>query len=409
MKIGVVTVASHPQRGYWLFQESCARWGIVPVVLGLGEPYRQNTDKILYLQRFLSQVSDDLDYMLFCDAYDVIVGAELSRIVERYFGLKSPLVFSAEKTCWPDANLASRYPECATPYRFLNSGLWMGEVGAAKKLVERLARRVTDSRSRSDQRLYTEAYLSSEFPMVLDYRCSVFQSLHLALDDLELNERGEPVRNKMTCGQPLIFHGNGGSNMYSLLSLFQLIPTYHESLDKAVRMGLMSENQYRYVSNLIMACEPCRTLVIGAGHDTELWYQCCRGNMACLEDSAEWFPRLPCRLVRPEYQGKIGEWLPEREIPKAIARLSWDVVIVDGPKGDTPDSPGRQETIFWASRLGARFVLVQDYERDWERQLCGRYLGQPSQIVPFVARDNRLLAVFDRSNQSPKGKTVCIL
>ncbi|MCW5556143.1 MAG: hypothetical protein KIS67_28815 [Verrucomicrobiae bacterium] len=279
----------------------------------------------------------------------------------------------------------------------------MGEVNEAAKLVAELARRSTASKSRSDQRLFTEAYLGGDFPMVLDHRCSLFQCLHLALDDLEWSDLEATFRNKTTGQVPRIFHGNGGSNMYTVVSQLGLIPTFEESFDKAVRLGLMSENQYRFIADVITSYESCRVLVVGGGHDTELWYHCCRGNMVCVEDRAEWFPRLPCKLVGPEYQGRIGTWLPEVAAPKAVAQSSWDVVVIDAPKGDSPDSPGRQEPISWASQCGAKIIFVHDYERDWERQLCDHYLGEPSQIVPFGTRDTRVLAAFNRvcSNQLP--------
>ncbi|XP_073318136.1 protein IRX15-LIKE-like [Primulina huaijiensis] len=38
-------------------------------------------------------------------------------------------------------------------------------------------------------------------------------------------------------------------------------------------------------------------------------------------------------------------------LPKVSKCNPWDVVLVDGPRGDTPDSPGKMATIYMASIL----------------------------------------------------------
>ena len=51
----------------------------------------------------------------------------------------------AEKGCWPDWDMAfgrdfclRRYPQSPTPYRFVNSGVWMGYADAAYALLTEL-------------------------------------------------------------------------------------------------------------------------------------------------------------------------------------------------------------------------------------------------------------------------------
>jgi hypothetical protein len=395
----VVTVASHPWRGYKLFLKSCAQHNIKPIVLGMGKPYRSHIQKLLYLKEFLKEQAKDFTHLLFCDAYDVVLAASWPRIIQTFLSLNSPLVFSTERMCWPDIHLARDYPSSPMPYCFLNSGLWMGEISAASMLIKSILLQNVSAHNFSDQRLYADAFLNGKMPITLDYQCQLFQSLYQSPDDLRWDDKNHRIKNKLTKQFPLIFHGNGKSNMYFVLSRLGLLPSLKASFKMAAQNGLMSENQYRFVSHLIKSSDSGNFLVIGGGYDAELWYRRSRGNMTCVEDKPEWFPRLPCELIYPTYQGAIGKWLEKIETPKEIAR-PWDIVLVDGPEGHSPNTIGRQEPISWAARYATKIVLVHDYDRDWERQLCNYYLGKPARIIPFNGKNDCLLAVFDRSKLS---------
>jgi hypothetical protein len=393
IKTCVVTVASLAWRGYWQFLNSCELFKIQPIVLGMGSPYCNNVDKIRYLNGFFEQYVTDYTHILFCDAYDVVFASDLSRITETFLSFKSAIVFSTERRCWPDPNRV--YPECATPYRFLNSGLWMGEIKAAKEMINRILLNGVPLENLSDQQLYTEMFLSGNAPITLDYKCSLFQSLYGSVDDLEINQSGR-IKNRITGESPLVFHGNGSSSLYSVLLHLGLLPPIEESFKTALK-GQMAENQYRYIADLISSCAADKVLVFGGGYDTELWYHCSKGNMVCVEDNWTWMPQLlPCGLIIPLYKGKVGKWLDQMEVHPQIAR-PWDIVIVDGPNGYRAGQPGRQESISWASQFAQKFVVVHDYERDWERQCCDHYLGRPIDIIPFNQERNRLLGVFKRS------------
>ena len=71
-------------------------------------------------------LGDDV-ILLFTDAFDVLVGATAQRIIQVYKSFRSPIVFSAERVCWPDADAAGKYENVqgqASKYSFpyLNSG-----------------------------------------------------------------------------------------------------------------------------------------------------------------------------------------------------------------------------------------------------------------------------------------------
>ena len=67
---------------------------------------------------------DDLEntIILFSDSYDVIFNDTPNNIIRKFREFNRPLVFSAEKTCWPNQELSDRYPIVDGEYKFLNSG-----------------------------------------------------------------------------------------------------------------------------------------------------------------------------------------------------------------------------------------------------------------------------------------------
>ncbi|XP_040961469.1 glucuronoxylan 4-O-methyltransferase 1 [Gossypium hirsutum] len=64
-----------------------------------------------------------------------------------------------------------------------------------------------------------------------------------------------------------------------------------------------------------------------------------------------------------------------RNLPEEVYKLKWDVVVVDGPIGDTPEAPGRMPTIYTAGMLArtdgigkkTTDVVVHDVHRTIEK------------------------------------------
>ena len=61
-------------------------------------------------------------------------------------------------------------------------------------------------------------------------------------------------------------------------------------------------------------------------------------------------------------------------VPKEVYEVKWDLVIVDGPEGDKPESPGRMAAIYIVDVVARRrkknngtHVLVHDVDRMIEK------------------------------------------
>ena len=179
-------------------------------MLGSGGPYGGNGAKIRLVKQFLETEGTRYSHLLFCDAYDVVLAGGFAKILRRFASFSAPIVFSAEWNCWPDPARARDYPPSPTRYRFLNSGVWLGETVAAREMFRQFdLARIRDQMC--DQRFFTDLFLNRAAPIELDYECRIAQSLHAAGADLRAE--GGVVRNIHTGQVPLIFHGNGGTNM----------------------------------------------------------------------------------------------------------------------------------------------------------------------------------------------------
>ncbi|KAK7253351.1 hypothetical protein SO694_00001463 [Aureococcus anophagefferens] len=189
-----------------------------PVVLGAGEPWRGPTlderfcggFKWVLLRRWLKTVPNNA-IVVFTDAYDVFWNAPLpSNLLDDGVDV----LFAGEPTCWPDPSLADRYPPCASPYRFVNSGCFVGRARALKALVARASARD------DDQLLATLYYLRDPVRARVDSACSRWQCLGGVgtLGDGELawapGSDGRPaLRNARHGTTPCAVHGNGDGEL----------------------------------------------------------------------------------------------------------------------------------------------------------------------------------------------------
>ena len=220
----VVTVASQATEGYMRFARSCAVYGIPYRVLGLGQAWQGpsnllhgegGTSKLTLLKDFL--FSDEMltanetsarTIVLFSDSYDAVLTGSPTTILSRFHAAQVDVLFSADRFCWPDASLAHVYPTTDGPYRFLNSGGFIGRVEALRTIFQQYAVQPNED----DQRFYTRAFLSlsGQSPSIaLDTHARLFQTLAGSHDDVRLDSDRSRLHNLLTASSPVHVHGNG--------------------------------------------------------------------------------------------------------------------------------------------------------------------------------------------------------
>lgn len=66
------------------------------------------------------------------------------------------------------------------------------------------------------------------------------------------------------------------------------------------------------------------------------------------------------------------------DLPREVYEVKWDVVVVDGPRGDSPQAPGRMATIYSAAIIAREGnttdVVVHDTDRMIEKWYSWEFL-----------------------------------
>ena len=169
-----------------------------PVWRGFGRKYKEIVKKCHEVV-----ATTDYTHALSIDARDFIAVGPPSEFVAP----KVPLLISCERGCWPDGDRAKDYPECPTPWKYVNSPFTID-----LKYLWLLSTDIQDWED--DQRHITNIYFNSEEKHVeLDYRCDIIQSVAFCLPEWQqwFEIEDKRVLNKLTGSKPLLLHANGGT------------------------------------------------------------------------------------------------------------------------------------------------------------------------------------------------------
>jgi uncharacterized protein (TIGR01627 family) len=75
---------------------------------------------------------------------------------------------------------------------------------------------------------------------------------------------------------------------------------------------------------------------------------------------------------------RVPTWLYMKDLPPAVTDTSWDVILVDAPRGKHWQRPGRMKSVYTASVLGrdsGADVFVHDCDRRVEAETSDQFLG----------------------------------
>ena len=235
--IAVATDENHP--GYKNYIHMLHTHSIHYKILGLNSSWKGGNmeigmgggHKINLLKEELSmwdEIALRDTIILFTDSYDVLINSTENTILNRYYEVlnkyqnPNSILFSAEKSCWPDISLACKYPYNHSPYLYLNSG---GFIGKAHNIYS-LIRDATVANTDDDQLFFTNIYLNEKLKkrITLDHTCYMFQTLNESITDIAFH--GEKViRNIRFDTYPLVIHGNGPpeykEKIYNLFSIIK--------------------------------------------------------------------------------------------------------------------------------------------------------------------------------------------
>lgn len=221
-----VSTWGEPQKYFNYFMATAKKNGIEPINAD-PEVWPGGTDwrlipwwrKSHAQAEFIRKYGNLYTHYLFCDAYDIVFAAGWEEIIEKFKSYNSPIVFGTERNCWPDLNLASKYPESPYPTRFLNAGFWIAETDAALKFAEVLEQKAQE-KTKCDSGICVDLFLSGQHPIELDRDCRLFFCCNMDSLNYVKKENGRVVNTQS--GQcPCLFHGNGASDLMHIIKLME--------------------------------------------------------------------------------------------------------------------------------------------------------------------------------------------
>jgi len=241
-KMHIVTVATDTSK-MWALKQSAYEYSATVVNLGEGsEWYSDMTGmggmpKIKFVRDFVKTLPAD-DIVLFMDGYDTFFADHPDEVLARFKDFGVDLLFGAEEDCWPlshDEFFKQKWtPVDDAPYRYLNSGLFIGKAGAILSFIDLDAPYAKED----DQLYYQQRYLTlagDNFPYTvgLDYEAYIFQN-----HDPSISVVNEQLYNDRTncCG--CIYHGNGGDDAKSSFRELAGQFGYHERLASPATVDL---------------------------------------------------------------------------------------------------------------------------------------------------------------------------
>jgi len=170
----VITVINDVKNfGFNLLRLSCAINNFNLVTLVSYNNFYSRRVKDDLLQIYLDSIEDDDEIVFFTDGIDALLLTTEIEILNKFHRFNAELIFSAETGCWPDPAMADLYPySFKTPYRFLNSGGFIGRVGTIKKLLEKDI--ADDQFPQSNQYVWAKKYLDKDTLIELDTNCEIF-------------------------------------------------------------------------------------------------------------------------------------------------------------------------------------------------------------------------------------------
>lgn len=225
----VVTVTSRipdrarePYYRYDKWLESMTRQGVVPKILGMGEPWHGLISKPKIMRDWLRTDPVGGDVIIWSDSYDVVFPYHPQEVIDYYktnWRDKS-VVYNAEKGLFPRNDLALSFDDPGTPWRYLNSGLIIGPANSILRILEWMPLDDTPGDyiesdtgrniNPNDQGWHQFAYSAQPIAMALDSGCQMFQTYSACgFDEFDLS--GPKVMNRVTETCPMVHHFNGDS------------------------------------------------------------------------------------------------------------------------------------------------------------------------------------------------------
>lgn len=189
---------------------SCKKHHFDLDILGMGEHYFGNGTKFIYMNEYLKKFRDD-EIVMFVDAFDVIIIADKKTILKKFLKKDARFVMAAEKNCVPFGELKNEYPRSPTPFKYVNTGTYIGYVKDLKAWLDAMQPIKANECDQGQATLQFIKNPNNRF-FILDYNCDLFFPLYwVETSEVDIDLKNKKVTCLPTGSHPCVLHANGAS------------------------------------------------------------------------------------------------------------------------------------------------------------------------------------------------------
>lgn len=232
---------------------------------------------------------------------------------------------------------------------------------------------------------------------------------------------------------------------------------YATSSSTTTTTDRMTAAELSLTTTLLRNCSPpCNLLVFGLSHETLLWWALNHPGRTVFLDENEYLiskfeqnytgfegydvqfttkVSQSAEMIRYAREHRRDECRPVQnllfsecqlainDLPNHLYEIDWDVILIDGPRGYSPETPGRMAAIFSAAVMGrtkrrgerkgkeiSTHVLVHEFGREVERLYSEEFLCRENlvevrdQLAHFVVAPPLTAAEEDGKSQFCTGQ-----
>lgn len=159
--IKVVAVATHNERFFDSFKDSCKKNGISPIILGWGEKYTGHLMKDDLLIKYLEENKSN-DIILFVDAFDCLVIQDIEILKTEFLKSNKKIIISCEDNIQNKKSLKHVFTYIQNMFfgsvnkNLINTGMFVGYRDDLLKSLN-IIKRYRENHINSNQRIWTNA------------------------------------------------------------------------------------------------------------------------------------------------------------------------------------------------------------------------------------------------------------
>jgi hypothetical protein len=229
----IVVVATHNERFFDSFLDSCKKQNCQPIILGWGQEYTGHLMKDDLLEKYLQNNEKENEIILFCDAFDCIILRSLDELEKEFINSGKNLIVSTEKSENKFYNYFKNLYFGNQTDENINTGMIIGYKKTFLGLLSEVKKYRIDGIN-SNQKIWTQTFNYSpkikDMNIHSDYENKFFKNYNIFSSGIKIIKKKIFLKDKNT--YPYVLQGNGNLNLNKICNKLSIKKSKIKSSDK---------------------------------------------------------------------------------------------------------------------------------------------------------------------------------